>query len=65
MCEYCEDRKYMLNQNLNEKMKLVVSTHEKTLGIRIASTDLDVYVDLKSKFCPMCGRNLKEQANEL
>lgn len=65
MCEYCEGRKYMLNQNLNEKMKLVVSTHEKTLGIRVASTDLDVYVDLKANYCPMCSRNLKERSNEL
>lgn len=65
MCEYCEGRKYMLNQNLNEKTKLVVSTHEKTLGLRIASVGLDVYIDLEANYCPMCGRNLKEQSNEL
>lgn len=34
MCEYCEGRKYLLNQNVADKLSIVVSTHEKTLGVR-------------------------------
>lgn len=65
MCEYCEGRRYLLNQNVTDKLSLIVSTHEKTLGVRLSNAELDVYIDLKTNFCPVCGKNLKEQTNEL
>lgn len=64
MCEYCEGRRYLLNQDVTKNLKLVVSTHEKTIGIRVSSEDVDVYIDLETKYCPMCGINLKERSNE-
>lgn len=64
MCDYCEGRKYLLNQyvseNDSEKLKLVVSTHGKTLGILATGAELNVYIDLKTNYCPMCGKDLKE-----
>ena len=70
MCEFCSKKRKKIGSRENsdtfhlsrEEAVLVVATYYRPYaGAMLEEDD----ISFKINFCPICGRNIKEQSNEL
>ena len=62
MCEYCEYDDLILYQNVSEELRLSVWAYDNTLKLGVANEDLRCVIDLKTNYCPMCGKKNEIQS---